>query len=76
MGLKSRPLSRRVLILVSCFIGPMLMEVQFWPGAVALILLPLSPRAALRTAGGRPGVMLTAYLILAMKLYLLPLRVP
>jgi len=67
-----------VLVLVSHFIGPTPMDLQFWPGAVVMMLIA-TLTAALVTNSGRsawfPGVLvLTVYLIFAMTLYLLPPR--
>jgi len=69
-----------VLVLLSYFIGPVPMDLQFWPGAVAMMLIA-SLTAALVTNSGRsawfPGVfVLMVYFIFAMSLYLLPPRVP
>jgi Ca2+:H+ antiporter len=67
-----------VLVLVSYFIGPTPMDLQFWPGAVAMVLIA-TLTAALVTNSGRsawfPGaLLLMVYLIFAMTLYLLPPR--
>ena len=69
-----------VLVLVSYFIGPTPMDLQFWPGAVVMILVA-SMTAAMVTNSGRStwfvGVLLLmVYAIFAMSLYLLPPRVP
>ena len=69
-----------VLVLLSYFIGPAPMDLQFWPGAVAMMLIA-ALTAALVTNSGRSawflGVfVLVVYLIFAMLLYLLPPRVP
>jgi Ca2+:H+ antiporter len=68
-----------VLVLLSYFLGPMPMDLHFWPGAVVMILIA-TMTAALLTNGGRStwfvGVLfLMVYLIFAMTLYLLPPRV-
>lgn len=68
-----------VLVLVSYFVGPAPMDLQFWPGAVMMILVA-TLTASLVTNGGRStwfvGVLLLmVYLIFAMTLYLLPPRV-
>ncbi|HTN94739.1 MAG TPA: calcium/proton exchanger [Gallionella sp.] len=68
-----------VLVVLSYFIGPMPMDLQFWPGAVVMILIA-TITAALVTNSGRSawfvGVLLMmVYLIFAMTLYLLPPRV-
>jgi Ca2+:H+ antiporter len=67
-----------VLVLLSYFLGPTPMDLQFWPGAVLMIFLA-SMTATLVTNGGRStwfiGVaVLTVYLIFAMTLYLMPPR--
>jgi len=67
-----------VLVLVSYFIGPMPMDLQFWPGAVVMMLIA-ALTASLVTNSGRStwfiGVtVLMVYLIFAMTLYLLPPR--
>jgi len=67
-----------VLVLVSYWIGPMPMDLQFWPGAVVMIFLA-TLTASLVTNSGRStwfvGVgVLMVYLIFAMTLYLLPPR--
>lgn len=68
-----------VLVLASYFIGPTPMDLQFWPGAVVMILFA-SLTTALVTNSGRSawfiGVfLLMVYAIFAMTLYLLPPRV-
>jgi Ca2+:H+ antiporter len=65
-----------VLVLLSYVIGPMPMDLQFWPGAVMMVLLS-TLTATLVTNGGRStwfvGVLaLMVYTIFAMTLYLLP----
>jgi Ca2+:H+ antiporter len=65
-----------VLVLVSYFIGPTPMNLQFWPGAVVMILIA-AITANLVVNSGRSawfvGVMLMmVYTIFAMTLYLLP----
>ena len=65
-----------VLVLLSYVIGPGPMDLQFWPGAVVMVLIA-TMTATIVTNGGRStwfvGVlMLMVYLILAMTLYLLP----
>jgi Ca2+:H+ antiporter len=67
-----------VLVLVSYFIGPTPMDLQFWPGAVVMILIA-TLTAALVTNSGRStwfvGVLvLMVYLIFATTLYLMPPR--
>jgi Ca2+:H+ antiporter len=68
-----------VLVLASYVIGPTPMSLQFWPGAVAMMLIA-TMAAALVTSAGRSawfvGALLTiVYAIFAMTLYLLPPRV-
>lgn len=68
-----------VLVLLSYVIAPAPMDLQFWPGAVVMVLLA-TMTASLVTNNGRStwfvGVLtLTVYLIFAVTLYLLPPRV-
>jgi Ca2+:H+ antiporter len=65
-----------VLVLLSYFIGPAPMDLNFWPGAVAMILFA-TLTASLVTTSGRSawfvGVLaILVYLIFATALYLLP----
>ena len=65
-----------VLVLVSYFIGPSPMDLRFWPGAVAMMLIA-TLTASLVTNSGRSAwfvgvLVLMVYLIFAMTLYLLP----
>jgi Ca2+:H+ antiporter len=65
-----------VLVLLSYVIGPAPMNLQFWPGAVVMMLIA-AMTASLVTSSGRSAwfvgvVVLTVYLIFAMTLYLLP----
>ena len=65
-----------VLVLVSYFIGPAPMDLQFWPGAVVMIFIA-TLTASLVTSNGRSAwfvgvLLLMVYLIFAMTLYLLP----
>jgi len=65
-----------VLVLLSYAIGPEPMSLQFWPGAVVMMLIA-ALTAALVTNSGRSAwfvgvLVLTVYLIFAMTLYLLP----
>jgi Ca2+:H+ antiporter len=69
-----------VLVLASYVLGPTPMDLQFWPGAVAMILIA-TVTASLVTNSGRSAwfvgvLMLMVYLIFAMTLYLLPPRSP
>jgi Ca2+:H+ antiporter len=68
-----------VLVLLSYVIGPAPMDLQFWPGAVVMMLIATFA-AAFITVGGRSAwfvgvLLLMVYLIFAMTLYLLPPRV-
>jgi len=65
-----------VLVLLSYVVGPTPMDLQFWPGAVVMILIA-TLTASLVTNSGRStwfvGVLvLMVYVIFAMTLYLLP----
>jgi Ca2+:H+ antiporter len=67
-----------VLVLLSYVIGPAPMNLQFWPGAVVMMLIA-TMIASLMTNGGRSAwfvgvLVLTVYLIFAMTLYLMPPR--
>ena len=68
-----------VLLLANYFIGPMPMDLQFWPGAVVMIFLA-TLTASLVTNSGRStwfvgALVLMVYAIFAMTLYLLPPRI-
>jgi Ca2+:H+ antiporter len=68
-----------VLVLLSYVIGPTPMDLQFWPGAVVMVLIA-TLTATLVTNTGRSAwfvgvLVLMVYLIFAMTLYLLPPRV-
>ena len=65
-----------MLVLLSYVIGPAPMTLQFWPGAVVMMLIA-TVTATLVTNSGRSAwfvgvVLLVVYLIFAMTLYLLP----
>ena len=65
-----------VLVLLSYVLGPTPMDLQFWPGAVVMILMA-AMTAALVTNSGRSAwfvgvLLLVVYMIFAMTLYLLP----
>jgi Ca2+:H+ antiporter len=67
-----------VLVLLSYVIGPAPMNLQFWPGAVVMMLIA-TMIAALVTNSGRSAwfvgvLVMMVYLIFAMTLYLLPPR--
>ena len=68
-----------VLVLLSYLIGPTPMSLQFWPGAVVMMLIA-TLTASLVTNNGRSAwfvgvLVLMVYLIFALTLYLLPPRV-
>jgi len=65
-----------LLVLLSYLIGPTPMDLQFWTGAVVMVLIS-TLTAALVTNGGRSAwfvgvLVLVVYVIFAMTLYLLP----
>ena len=65
-----------VLVLLSYFVGPTPMDLRFWPGAIAMMLIA-TLTAALVTSGGRSAwfvgpLLLMVYFTFAMTLYLLP----
>ena len=65
-----------VLVLLSYFLGPTPMDLNFWPGAVVMILLA-TLTASLVTGSGRSAwfvgaLAIMVYLIFATALYLLP----
>jgi Ca2+:H+ antiporter len=67
-----------VLVLLSYVIGPTPMDLQFWPGAVVMMLIS-TIAVSMVTSSGRAAwfvgvVLLTVYIIFAMTLYLLPPR--
>ena len=67
-----------MLVLLSYVIGPAPMNLQFWPGAVVMMLIA-TMTASLVTNSGRSAwfigvLILMVYLIFAMTLYLLPPR--
>jgi Ca2+:H+ antiporter len=68
-----------VLVLLSYFIGPTPMDLQFWPGAVVMMLVA-AMTTSMVTGSGRSAwftgvLLLMVYAIFAMTLYLLPPRV-
>jgi Ca2+:H+ antiporter len=68
-----------VLVLLSYVLGPSPMDLQFWPGAVAMMLIA-SLTAALVTNSGRSFwfigcLVMVVYLVFALTLYLLPPKV-
>jgi Ca2+:H+ antiporter len=67
-----------LLVLLSYILGPAPMNLQFWPGAVVMVLIA-TMTVSLGTNNGRSAwfigvLMLMVYLIFAMTLYLLPPR--
>jgi Ca2+:H+ antiporter len=65
-----------LLVLLSYFIGPAPMSLEFWPGAVAMILIA-TLTATLMTNGGRTAwfvgaMILMVYAIFGLALFLLP----
>lgn len=65
-----------VLVLLSYVLGPTPMDLSFWPGAVAMMLVA-TMTVALVTTGGKSAwfvgvLVLMVYLVFAMTLYLLP----
>ena len=67
-----------LLVLLSHFIGPQPMDLQFWPGAVVMIITS-TLTASMVTNSGRSAwfvgvLVLMVYLIFAMTLYLMPPR--
>jgi len=67
-----------VAVLLSYFIGPAPMDLQFWPGAVVMMLIA-ALTTSLVTSSGRSAwyvgvLVLVVYVIFAMTLYLLPPR--
>ncbi|WP_026619376.1 Ca2+:H+ antiporter [Ensifer sp. WSM1721] len=68
-----------MLVFLSYVIGPAPMNLQFWPGAVTMVLISTTT-AFLMTSGGRSAwfvgvLMLTVYLIFGLTLYLLPPKI-
>jgi len=68
-----------VLVLLSYLLGPAPMDLQFWSGAVAMLLIA-TITASFVTNSGRSAwfvgvLLLNVYLIFAMTLYLLPPKV-
>ncbi len=66
------------LVIMSYFIGPSPMDLQFWPGAVVMIFFA-TLTASLVTSGGRSAwfvgvLLLMVYLFFALTLYMLPPR--
>jgi len=69
-----------LLVLLSYFLGPAPMDLQFWPGAVVMILIAMLI-ASLVTNTGRSAwfvgvLLLMVYSIFAMTLYMLPPQAP
>jgi len=68
-----------VMVVVSYFVGPTPMDLQFWPGAVVMMLIATLTVALVTNNGWSAwfiGVLvLMVYVVFAMTLYLLPPRV-
>ncbi len=68
-----------MLVLVSYVLGPTPMDLQFWPGAVIMVLISTMTVLTVTSSGHSTwfvGVLLVmVYLIFAMTLYLLPPRI-
>ncbi|MEB3206828.1 MAG: calcium/proton exchanger [Vampirovibrionales bacterium] len=65
-----------LLVILSYFLGPSPMNLQFWPGAVVMMFVSIMT-AALVTSSGKSAwftgvLMLMVYLVFAMTLYILP----
>jgi Ca2+:H+ antiporter len=65
-----------LLVILSYFLGPSPMNLQFWPGAVVMMFVSIMT-AALVTSSGKSAwftgvLMLMVYLVFAMTLYMLP----
>ncbi len=65
-----------VLVILSYFIGPAPMDLQFWPGAIVMMFIATFT-AALVTNGGRSAwfvglLMLMVYVVFAMTLFMMP----
>ncbi len=69
-----------VLVLASYVIGPSPMDLQFWPAAVAMMLIAAMTTSLVSNTGRSAwfigALVVTVYLIFALTLYLLPPRVP
>jgi Ca2+:H+ antiporter len=68
-----------VMVLLSYVLGPAPMNLQFWPGAIAMMLIA-AITASMVTNSGKSNwfigaLILNVYLIFAMTLYLLPPQV-
>jgi Ca2+:H+ antiporter len=75
-GCEGKGTSSVSLLWLLVFIGPEWMDLNFWPGAVAMVFLA-TLTATLVTNSGRSAwfvgvLVLMVYLMLAMGLYLLP----
>jgi len=69
-----------VLVLLSYVIGPTPMDLQFWPGAVVMVIIS-TLTVSLLTSSGRSAwfvgvLVLAVYMIFAVTLYLLPPQSP
>jgi Ca2+:H+ antiporter len=65
-----------VLVLLSYVIGPAPMNLQFWPGAILMVLIATMTVSLVTNSGQSAwfvgALVLLVYLIFAMTLYLLP----
>ena len=68
-----------VLVLLSYFVGPEPMSLQFWPGAVVMVLIATMTAGQVTNSGRSAwfvgALTLMVYLVFAITLYLLPPRV-
>ena len=63
-----------MLVLASYILGPAPMNLQFWPGAVAMMLIGTMVASLVTNTGRSRGSSASSSLIFAMTLYLLPPR--
>ena len=68
-----------MLVLASYAIGPAPMNLQFWPGAVVMMLIATLTASVVSNSGRAAwfsgALVLAVYLVFAITLYLLPPRV-
>ena len=68
-----------VLVLLSYFVGPAPMDLQFWPGAVFMVFVAVLVAAFITSAGRSAwfigALLILIYAVFAVTLYLLPPRV-
>lgn len=69
-----------VLVLLSYVIGPHPMDLQFWPGAIVMMLIATMVASLVNNSGRSAwfvGVLIVnVYMVFAITLYLLPPQVP